>query len=229
MLLQGLVCKPCNDDFSKLEVRVLRRGDIGLGRLALQAHGRDRGGKTRAPTFESSSAKLMTEDGRALEIGLGHRLAVEILPQITQRGPLLEGGGSDRSKVERFLLRLEGLLNAKVSLVRKRRSTGDLHTLTQLELGAAGYVVAGTQSLAKPDNHVIWLEAPESGMPGSYPRVLERSQASIAVQVADADAAAAAAFLSLVKANLPSLKAALSTTVREVDIERPQILSLIHI
>lgn len=228
MLLQGLVCKPCNDDFSKLEVRVLRRGDIGLGRLALQEHGRDRGAKTRAPTFEASSAKLMTEDGRALEIGLGHRLAVEILPQVTQRGEFLEGGGSDRSRVERFLLRLDELLTATVSLVAKRSSAAESHTLTPLQLGPTGYVVTGAQSLKKPGADVIWLEAPESDIPGSYPRVLERSRSSIAVQVAEADAAAAATFLTLVKANLPNLKTALSTTIREVDIDQPPVHVIAH-
>lgn len=223
MQLRGLVCQGCNDDFSKLEASVLRRGDIGFGRLALQEHGRHRGGKTKAPTFETTSAKLLTEDGRALEISLGHRLATEILPQITQRGEFLEGGGSNRARVEKFLERLDGLLNEKVALIRKRGSKAELHTLTQLELGATGYFVTDTLQVARPGSDVVWLEAPERDAPGSHPRVMERSQASIAIQVADSSVDAAAAFLSLVKANLSSLKARLLATVEAVDIQQPQI------
>lgn len=223
MQLRDLVCKQCNDDFSKLEVRVLRRGDIGLGRLALQEHGRDRGSKTKPPTFETTSAKLMTEDGRALEISLGHRLAAEILPQITQRGQFLEGGGTNRSKVEHFLTRLEGLLGNKVSLVRKRSSNTEPYTITQLELGATGYHVTGTSKVMRLSADVFWLEMPESDIPGSYPRVMERSQTSIAIQVVDSNVDAATAFLSLVKANLISLKVALLGTIQAMDIQQPQI------
>ncbi len=223
MQLRGLVCQGCNDDFSKLEASVLRRGDIGLGRLALQEHGRDRGGKTRAPTFETTSAKLLTEDGRALEISLGHRLAPEVLPQITQRGEFLEGGGSNRSKVENFLVRLEGMLNEKTALIRKRGSKAELHTLTQLELGATGYFVTDTLQVARPSADVFWLEEPERDAPGSYPRVMERNQGSIALQVTDSSVDAAAAFLSLVKANLSKLKGSFLATVEAVDIQQPEI------
>lgn len=80
-----------------------------------------------------------------------------------------------------------------------------------------------TLQVARPGADVFWLEAPEPDAPGSHPRVMERSQASIAIQVADSSVDAAAAFLSLVKANLSSLKAKLLATVEAVDIQQPQI------
>lgn len=65
--------------------------------------------------FEAVSPKLMTDDGRKLEVSLGHRLHVEITLQITRRGSMLEGSGTDRSKVAHFCKRLERLLVAKQS------------------------------------------------------------------------------------------------------------------
>ena len=44
---------------------MLRRGEIGLGRLALQQQGRSRGNETRAPIFEMTSGKLL--DGGPVE------------------------------------------------------------------------------------------------------------------------------------------------------------------
>ena len=142
--------------------------------------------------------------------GLDHRLYVEITLQITGRGPMLEGSGTDRSKVAHFCQRLELLLVAK-------QSAGS-HPLMQarLTLERTGYTLADIQAVAKPDKEVIWLETAQEEIEGSYPRVLARGSASVAVQVPQGDVAQAAAFLSLLDANLASLWAEpLATATRD--------------
>ncbi|WP_423596469.1 hypothetical protein [Roseateles sp. MS654] len=112
LVLDDLKCRASNEFFLQdLEVCVLRRGEIGLGRLALQQQGRSWGNKTRAPTFEMTPGKLSREDGRALELSLGHALAPQILPQVRLHGEQLEGNGSDRGRVEVLFQRLECVLS----------------------------------------------------------------------------------------------------------------------
>ena len=60
-------------------------------------------------------------------------------------------------------------------------------------------------------------------MPGTPARILERERGSLVVQVQGQEVDAAAQFLHLVRSNAPKLLAALTATVREKDIEKPQI------
>ncbi|MFX1682936.1 hypothetical protein PV762_27295 [Mitsuaria sp. CC2] len=222
-VLEDLVCKACNDFFSRdLEVRVLRRGDIGLGRLALQPHGRSRGSKTRAPTFEMSSAKLLTEDGRALEIALGTGLAPEILPQLTLRGRELEGNGSDRAKVGVFLQRLDRVLGERIELVLKRLDSEKSLTFEDLRWNGGAYEHVGARTEGKPGKDAIWMESPQPDT-GSLPRALERQNGSIVFQVKERDVSAAATLATLLRRNLPTLQQSLSSVARETDIQQPQI------
>lgn len=223
-VLDDLVCQTCNEFFSQdLEVSVLRRGEIGLGRLALQRQGRSRGNKTRAPTFEMMSGKLLTEDGRALEISLGHGLAPQILTQITLHGEQLEGNGSDRRKVEVFLRRLERVLSDRVELITKRAAAGQLHTCLELVDLREAYVQSTVRAVKRPGGDAIWLEMPHPEMPGAPARILERERGSLVVQVQGQDVGAAAQLLSIVKRNVPKLLAALTATLQERDVEKPQI------
>ncbi len=223
LVLDGLVCKACNDFFSRdLEVRVLRRGEIGLGRLALQPHGRSRGGKTKAPTFESTSAKLLTEDGRALEVKLGSGLAPEILPQLTLDGDQLEGNGSDRTKVAAFLQRLGRVLGDRVELLTKRVEAEKSLTFVQLVWSSNGYVPSSESAPGKPGRDTIWMEPPQAET-GGRARMLERHNGSLVVQVHEQDVDAAASLATMIRHNLSKLTQQLSTLVHETDIPQPQI------
>lgn len=87
-----------------------------------------------------------------------------------------------------------------------------------MTLERTGYALAAIQAVARPDKEVIWPETAQEEIEGSYPRVLARGSASVAVQVPQGDVAQAAAFLSLLKVNLASLRAELLATPREIDI-----------
>ncbi|MDH0863669.1 hypothetical protein [Mitsuaria sp. GD03876] len=222
-VLEDLVCRTCNDFFSReLEVRVLRRGEIGLGRLALQPQGRSRGGKTRAPTFESSSAKLLTEDGRALENKLGSGLSPQILPQLTLDGVQLEGNGSDRRKVGEFLQRLGRVLGDRVELVVKDADSEKSLTFAQLAWSVDRYAASSGSTTGKPGKDTIWMELPQAET-GGRARMLERDNGSLVIQVNGRDVGAAATLATLIRRNLSALTKSLSTLVRETDIPQPQI------
>lgn len=223
--LHELVCGQCNGAFSKFEVRVLRRGDIGLGRLVLQMHSRDRGKKTKAPTFEPVSSTLIAEDGRKLEVSLGSRLSAEVIPQITQRGPKLELGGTDPLKIESFFKHLDLLLVDKLILVVKKSTGGPSFTEALLILEKTGYALVDTRAVRKPSDFAIWLETAQDSVNGVFPRVVARGPTSVAVQIPQGDVAQAAAFLSLIKANLLDLKAELLAKPEMFGDQKP----LIHV
>lgn len=75
----------------------------------------------------------------------------------------------------------------------------------------------------KPGPEVIWLKAHTEDFPGQDHTVLLRPQGSVAVRVVGGDAPTAAAYLSLVKANLESLRSQLATTAQATEIQHPSV------
>lgn len=200
--LENLVCEKCNGEFSKLEVRILRQGDIGLGRLIFQERGRNRGRKSRPPKLEAASARLITEDGNALAVEIGFRLAPEVLPQVFKKENTLNCTGSDAPRLQNFLNTLDQVLQDKATLVCKSLSSREFN-LWDLVLGPDGYFVEGSRSLEEPENGCIWIE--QSPVSDDCLRILERSRGGIVVQVPDGSLEAAVDFLSLIKKNLSNL------------------------
>lgn len=164
-VLNEAVCESCNSAFSKLENELLRKSPIALARISLQPAGRDRGKKTKEPTYTTEATYIVDADGRMLESRLGAGFKTTLVPQLHVEGNSVYTAAADIESLRGFLDDLRFLVaKDDFSIIKKIKTDyGASYEVSAVKIDA-GYEVGLADIMAKPPKGGLWLqiEAAES-------------------------------------------------------------------
>lgn len=180
-ILEGVVCGNCNTKvFSALEADYLRRAPIAIARFAFQEEGRDRGGKSRAPTLQTEVTEVLdTKSEKIFEAEMVPPFnKAKILPQILfEADERCSVTAEDPAQLQSFFEKLLVLLESDwVVLISKNTVeqkvwyteetyvwTGDIYTVkssVQLDRVSKGAKIWFERALASPPSSTSHVRSP---------------------------------------------------------------------
>ena len=175
-LLKGMVCKNCNTGiFSKLELSLMRRSPIGLGRQFLQTRTRDRGARTSSPTIETKTHFILDAEGRLLESEYDDNGAETLLAQCIIEGENILYTAQDTEHLSKMYAALAEILEAtQVKLITKERNDQVRYLVDLYDWSDDKYKLTSSETLKKPPALGIWLDTYTGNQTNFSPRFFQR-------------------------------------------------------
>jgi hypothetical protein len=185
-LLVDLVCENCNTGiFSKLELSLMRRSPIGLGRQFLQTRTRDRGSRTSSPTIETKSHFILDKEGRLLEAEYDKSGAQTLLAQCIIDGEKILYTAQDTQHLKKMYQTLSKILEApRINLITKKRSDTACFAVDIYDWEDDEYKLTSTDTFEKPPALGIWLEAFTGNQSNFSPRFFQRLAGQLVLRTA---------------------------------------------
>jgi hypothetical protein len=193
-ILEGVICGDCNTRvFSALEADYLRRTPIAIARLAFQDEGRDRGGKTKAPTLQTEVTEVLdTDSDKVYEAEMLPPFnQAKILPQILfVSSTQCTVTAQDQAELQSFIEKLRPLLESEQVVVISKSTEAQKSWYTEVTYARTGdaYTVISSVELEKVSKGAkIWLErvldsALSSETHFRRPRLFQRSNGNYAIR-----------------------------------------------
>lgn len=187
-LLVGLVCENCNTGiFSKLELSLMRRSPIGLGRQFLQTKTRDRGSRTSSPTIETKSHFIIDKEGRLLEADYDDSGAETLLAQCIIEGEKALYTAQDTQHLKKMYKALSKTLEApRINLITKTRSDTVSYAVDIYDWLDDEYVFISNDTFKKPPPSGIWLEIFTGNQSNFSPRFFQRLAGQLVLRTTSA-------------------------------------------
>lgn len=159
-VLRDAVCEVCNSEFSKLETELLQKSPTALARIGMQPTGRDRGKKTKEPTYTAEATYIVDEEGRMLEASITAGFRAVLFPQMHIAGKNVYLTAADGESLKEFLIGLHGLVNGGgLSLIKKiKDDVGTSYEVLTVSKTDDGYEVGASVKMAKPPKGGLWLQ-----------------------------------------------------------------------
>lgn len=205
-LLVNSVCKNCNTGiFSKLELSLMRRSPIGLGRKFLQTKTREKGSRTSSPTIEAKTYFILDESGRSLEAEYDKSGAETILAQLIIEDKKVYYTAGSKEQLENLYSSFLKILEApKTHLITKLKTDNVLFNISTFEWVDDTYILSSTETLEKPPKTGIWLETSLDKTTSISPRFYQRLAGQLNLRAKpDADYAG---LLRSMRRTLPSMR-----------------------
>lgn len=159
-VLRDAVCEVCNSAFSKLETELLQKSPTALARIGMQPAGRDRGNKTKEPTYTTEATYIVDEEGRMLEANIMAGFKAVLFPQIHIAGKNVYLTAADGESLKEFLSNLRDLVEKdEFGLIKKIK--GDVETsyeVLTVRKTEGGYKIGQGARMAKPPKGELWLQ-----------------------------------------------------------------------
>lgn len=185
-LLVNLVCEHCNTKiFSKLELSLMRRSPIGLGRQFLQTKTRDRGSRTSSPTIETKSHFILDKEGRLLEAEYDNSGAETLLAQCIIEGEKILYTAQDMQHLKKMYQSLSKILEApRINLITKKRTDTVSYAVDIYDWADDEYKLTSSETFKKPPASGIWLETFTGNQSNFPPRFFQRLAGQLGLRTA---------------------------------------------
>lgn len=159
-VLRDAVCEVCNSAFSKLETELLQKSPTALARIGMQPVGRDRGTKTKEPTYTTDATYIVDEEGRLLEANIMAGFKSMLFPQIHIVGKNVYLTAADGEALKEFLRNLRDLIEKdEFSLIKKMKDdVGVSYEVFIVRKTEGGYEIGQGAKMAKPPKGGLWLQ-----------------------------------------------------------------------
>lgn len=205
-LLVNLVCKNCNTGiFSKLELSLMRRSPIGLGRQFLQTRTRDRGSRSSSPTIETKNHFILDDKGRLLDAEYDNNGREVVLAQCIIEGEQILYSAQDTQHLKKMYQELSKVLEAPyTNLITKKRTDTVCYVVDTYHWANDEYKLISSETFNKPPASGIWLETFTGNQSSFSPRFFQRLAGQLGLRTAsEMDFAK---LLRSMRRTLPSMK-----------------------
>lgn len=159
-ILLNLVCKNCNTGiFSKLELSLMRRSPIAIGRKFLQTRTRTKGLRTSRPTVETKTHFIIDEEGRLLEAEYDSSGKETILAQFIIEDGKIYYTARDQELLEKIYQNIRSTLDTpNINLIIKKKIDTVYFEIETYDWLDGEYKLSSTEVRKKPPVQGIWLE-----------------------------------------------------------------------
>ncbi|XVO87787.1 hypothetical protein ACQ9Y2_01545 [Pseudomonas palleroniana] len=202
-ILVNIVCADCNTKkFSPLELSLMRKSPVGVGRKFMQSRSRDRGANTSTPKIQAEEHYIIDGSGRRLEADEDENGQQKLLAQFILEGEYIWYTASNKANLWHAHDAITKLLD-KPNIYLINKISPKSFEISRFEWTDEKLEFIDKTISNKAPIDGLWINSPHDSHPDFRPRIYQKTRGGIELKLREQDNCST--ILRNLKRNLPRI------------------------